>query len=70
MKVTRSRHIAKTISYRIISTIIGFLIIWMISGSIKVGGAFGAIELIYKPLQYYVHERIWYRWIKFGVKNK
>jgi uncharacterized membrane protein len=70
MIVERKRHIAKTISYRIVSTVIGFLIIWRVSGSIKVGTAFGAVELIYKPIQYYFHERIWYKWIKFGLKEK
>lgn len=40
---------------------------WMVSGSIKIGASFGAIELIYKPLQYYIHERVWYKWIKFGL---
>ena len=63
------RHIAKTISYRIISTLIGFLLMWWISGSIKIGTAFGVAELLYKPIQYYIHERIWYRWIKYGLKN-
>jgi len=70
MIVERKRHIAKTISYRIVSTLIGFLIIWLVSGSIKVGTAFGVVELIYKPIQYYLHERIWYKWIKFGLKDK
>lgn len=69
MKVERKRHIAKTVSYRIISTIIGFLLMWLISGSIKVGATFGVAELIYKPIQYYIHERIWYRYIKFGLKK-
>ena len=68
--VERKRHIAKTVSYRVISTIIGFLLMWLISGSVKVGAAFGVAELIYKPIQYYLHERIWYRWIKFGLKEK
>jgi uncharacterized membrane protein len=68
--VDKKRHIAKTISYRVISTLIGFLIMWAISGSIKVGAAFGVAEIVYKPLQYYIHERIWYRYIKFGLKNK
>jgi len=63
------RHIAKTISYRILSTAIGFGIMWGISGSVKVGAAFGVAELVYKPIQYYVHERIWYKWIKYGLKN-
>ena len=69
MTVERKRHIAKTISYRIVSTLIGFLLMWWISGSIKVGTAFGVAELVYKPIQYYIHERIWYRWIKYGLKN-
>lgn len=68
--VDKRRHIAKTISYRVISTLIGFLIMWTISGSIKVGAAFGVAEIVYKPIQYYIHERIWYRYIKYGLKNK
>jgi uncharacterized membrane protein len=69
MIVDRKRHIAKTISYRIISTLIGFLLMWLISGSIKFGAAFGVMELIYKPIQYYIHERVWYKWIKYGLKK-
>jgi uncharacterized membrane protein len=69
-EVETKRHIAKTISYRVLSTLIGFLIMWAISGSIKVGAAFGVAEIVYKPIQYYIHERIWYRYIKFGLKNK
>jgi uncharacterized membrane protein len=61
------RHIAKTISYRVLSTLIGFVIMWWVSGSIKVGAAFGIAELIYKPIQYYIHERIWYKFIKYGL---
>ena len=69
MKVDKRRHIAKTISYRVISTVIGFLLMWLISGSVKVGAAFGVAELIYKPIQYYIHERIWYKWIKYGLRK-
>ena len=64
------RHIAKSITYRILSTLTGFLTIWWISGSIKIGAAFGVAELIYKPIQYYIHERVWYKWIKYGLKKK
>ena len=67
VKVSAKRHLAKTISYRLISTVIGFLIMWVISGSVKIGAAFGITELIYKPIQYYIHERVWYRWIKYGL---
>lgn len=70
MIVEKKRHVAKTISYRVISTLVGFFVIWCVSGSIEIGAAFGAAELIYKPVQYYLHERVWYRWIKFGLKDK
>ena len=70
MIVERKRHIAKAISYRILSTLIGFLVMWWISGSIQIGAAFGVVELVYKPVQYYIHERVWYKFIKYGLKNK
>lgn len=65
----KKRHIAKTISYRIVSTLIGFVIMYMVSGSIKVGATFSIVELLYKPLQYYIHERVWYKYIKYGLKK-
>ena len=68
--VSYKRHVAKTISYRIVSTLIGFGLMWMITGSIKAGAAFGVAELVYKPIQYYLHERIWYKWIKYGLKKE
>jgi uncharacterized membrane protein len=69
MIVQKKRHIAKTISYRVLSTLIGFGIMWTITGSIKIGATFSVIELVYKPIQYYIHERVWYRWIKYGLKR-
>jgi uncharacterized membrane protein len=69
MLVERKRHIAKTISYRILSTLIGFFLMWWISGSVKVGTAFGVAELVYKPIQYYLHERVWYKWVRYGLKK-
>lgn len=69
MIVERKRHIAKTISYRLLSSLIGFLLVWYFTGSIKLGTTFSVVELIYKPIQYYIHERVWYRWIRYGLKN-
>ena len=63
------RHLVKTISYRITSTSVGFLVMWAISGSIKIGAAFGVAELLFKPFLYFIHERIWYKWIKYGLKS-
>jgi uncharacterized membrane protein len=68
--VSYKRHILKTISYRVISTTIGIVVVWGVSGSLKVGTAFGIAELVYKPIQYYIHERVWYKFIKYGLTNK
>ena len=70
MHVEKKRHIAKTISYRLISTLIGFATMLVVTGSVKAGAAFSIAELLWKPIQYYVHERIWYKWIKYGLKEE
>jgi uncharacterized membrane protein len=41
---------------------------YMFTGSIELSGAFSTIELIWKPIQYYIHERVWYK-IKYGIKK-
>ena len=69
MIVDSKRHLAKTISYRLVSSGVGFLIVWLSTGSVKVGATFTIAELVYKPIQYYIHERIWYKYIKFGLKK-
>lgn len=67
MTVLRNRHIAKTISYRVLSTSIGFFTVWIVTGSGKLSVVFSTIELVWKPIQYYLHERIWYKWISYGI---
>ena len=67
MTVSPKRHLAKTISYRILSTSIGFITMWSVTDSIEIGAAFSIIELVWKPIQYYIHERVWYKHIKFGL---
>jgi uncharacterized membrane protein len=66
IKISPKRHLLKTVSYRVVSSVIGFLVLWIFFG-ITVGVSFSLFELFCKPLLYYIHERIWYRYIKFGV---
>jgi len=70
MIVEKKRHIAKTISYRVISSGIGFIVMYFATGSVKAGAVFSIAELVYKPLQYYIHERVWYKYIKYGLKKE
>ena len=67
--VARKRHLAKSITWRMIGTLDTFLLGWLISGDVKVGAAIGGLEIITKMILYYFHERLWYRF-KWGVKDK
>ena len=67
--VGKRRHIAKTISWRIIGTLDTFLLSWIITGSASIGAAIGSIEIITKMILYYLHERAWYKYTKYGVKK-
>lgn len=64
------RHIAKAITYRIVGTLTTFGISYWFTGSISVSSAIGFVELVVKPVNYFIHERIWYKYIKFGVIPK
>ena len=67
--VAKKRHILKTITWRIVGTLDTFLLSWLITVSIKLGAAIGAVEVI-KMVLYYLHERAWYKLSKFGIEKK
>lgn len=66
-KVSYKRHLGKTISWRIIGTIDTIVLSWLITGQLKWGLAIGGVEVITKMILYFLHERVWYKWIKFGL---
>lgn len=61
------RHIAKAISYRFIGSLQTVLIGYALTGSIYISSVAGVVELVVKPIIYFIHERVWYKYIKFGV---
>jgi uncharacterized membrane protein len=61
------RHIAKAISYRFVGTATTIMISYFFTGNIVISSGIGFIEFIIKPLNYFIHERVWYKYIKFGV---
>ena len=65
----RIRSLIKTITWRILASIDTFLIAWLVSGSISVGGWIATIEVITKIILYYFHERAWNR-VKWGQFEK
>ena len=68
--VSYKRHIAKTVTWRIVGTLDTIIISGLITGSWEAGLAIGGIEIISKMALYFVHERLWYRFSKFGIKKR
>ena len=68
--VSYKRHIAKTISWRIIGTLDTIILSGVITGSWTTGLAIGGVEVITKMVLYFLHERAWYRFSNFGLKKK
>ncbi|WP_324719219.1 DUF2061 domain-containing protein [Salinimicrobium sp. HB62] len=66
---SRKRHIAKTISWRVVGTVDTMLLAWIITGSPLTGVKIGLAEVITKMLLYYLHERTWYK-IDFGLEGR
>ncbi|TQD40749.1 DUF2061 domain-containing protein [Haloflavibacter putidus] len=60
-KISQKRHIAKTITWRVVGTIDTILITWLVSGDIMIGLGVGSSETISKIILYYLHERLWVR---------
>ena len=67
MKVGFQRHLAKTITWRIVGTIDTILLSWLITGNFEVGLTIGGVEVFTKMFLYFIHERLWYKFSKFGV---
>ena len=67
--VSYKRHIAKTISWRIVGTLDTMILSWLITGSWKLGLAIGGVEVFTKMFLYFLHERAWYKFSKYGVND-
>ena len=66
--VSYKRHFAKTLSWRVIGTIDTMVLSSVITGSWKMGLTIGGIEVVTKMVLYFLHERIWYKYFKYGIK--
>ena len=65
-KLSRKRHLAKTITWRIIGTIDTVLIGWAVTGDPWIGVQVGGVEMVTKMALYYFHERAWFRYGMLG----
>jgi len=63
-----TRHILKTLSYRLIATTTTVITAYCLGLSIEMSSLLGVGELMIKPAIYFFHERAWYNFIKVGRK--
>jgi len=63
---TIARHLAKTITWRIVGSVDTILVSWFITGNLTVGLAIGGVEVFTKMILYFIHERLWYKFGKLG----
>ena len=63
------RHVAKTITWRLLGTIDTMIIGCFITGNPITGLKIGGVEVITKLLLYYLHERLWFR-LNLGLPHR
>lgn len=68
-QISVKRHIAKSITWRIIATATTISVAWFMTREITVSLKIGLVEVFLKTLIYFIHERIWYK-SDFGIKGK
>ena len=62
------RHILKTVSYRLLGTLTTVLVALSCGVSLEMSSLLGIGELTLKPIIYFLHERMWYKYVK--IKRK
>ena len=68
-KLSRKRHLAKTITWRIIASSTTFAITYAVFGDIKAASGVAFMESALKMVLYYYHERAWFRFGNLGRKG-
>ena len=63
------RHVAKTITWRIVGTLDTMVIGWLITGDVMTGLKIGGVEVVTKMILYYFHERMWFK-INLGLPHR
>ena len=66
---SRIRHLAKTVTWRVVGTVDTILLGWLVSGDATVGLTIGGLEMVTKMILYYLHERAWFRYGRLGRED-
>ncbi len=64
---SRKRSVVKAVTYRAVIVCLDFLVIYLLTGKIKMAAGFMIVSNVYTTVAYFVHERVWAR-IKWGME--
>lgn len=51
----------KTMSFGVMHVSVAFLVVWVMTGDWRIGGAAALVEPVVNTVAFYFHERIWNR---------
>ena len=66
---THKRSIVKSITFRILATVITMLLVWIFTKDLTLATSVGVLEVILKLIAYYFHERAW-GYISWGMAKE
>lgn len=52
----------KTVSFAIVHMLVAFSVVYLMTGSLALGGAVALIEPLVNTIAYFFHEKVWERW--------
>jgi uncharacterized membrane protein len=52
----------------VLGTLDTILASWFVTGSFEIGAMIGGIEIVTKIILYFFHERVWDKYIKYGLE--
>ena len=61
MKNIKKRHLAKSVTWRVVGTIDTFVLGWIFTNNISHGISLSAITTLSKLIWYYFHENFWFK---------
>ena len=67
--IERKRHILKAVTWRIIASTTTAIIALLFGLPKTAVGFIFLADLVIKFVLYYLHERVWYKHIRYGVKD-
>ena len=62
---SHKRSIMKALSWRLVATVVTFLVAWLLTGTLDIAMKIGLLDTSIKFGAYYLHERAWIK-LNFG----